>query len=239
LVFGVRYRNAIPPFFRRAVGTSVLPVIVLNLVIGFTIPGIDNSAHISGLLMGAVLAGIVPFQKPGAETPRVFEAIQVALLVLIGVCLFQVATHYDGPRLALANLPRGLTQFLPVETTSSDFVQAINNAQTTFESSAHDIETSQLNRLAADKRVLAKSIDELRRIPPVAPTADRLAGELLLIIQEQYNLVQDVERSGTVTVMSSQRLKTYIAQYDQVTNDLSKWADTEGPQHGIAIRKGR
>src|SRR5947207_7259180 len=32
LVFGLRYRSAIPPFFARAVGPGVLPVIVLNLI---------------------------------------------------------------------------------------------------------------------------------------------------------------------------------------------------------------
>src|SRR5437588_8953370 len=77
LVFGIRYRDSIPPFFKRAVGTGVLPVIVINLIIGFTIPQIDNSAHLGGLIAGAVLAGVVPFQKPGAETPNVFRSIQM------------------------------------------------------------------------------------------------------------------------------------------------------------------
>src|SRR6185436_5756473 len=73
LVFGIRYRNSIPPFFQRAVGTGVLPVIAINLFIGFTIKEIDNSAHIAGLLAGAALAALVPFQKPNEETPSVFK----------------------------------------------------------------------------------------------------------------------------------------------------------------------
>src|SRR5262252_6305129 len=85
LVFGIRYRSSIPPFFKRAVGTGVLPVIVINLIIGFTIPAIDNSAHIGGLLAGALLAALVPFQKPGAETNRFFETLQALILVLIAV----------------------------------------------------------------------------------------------------------------------------------------------------------
>src|SRR5438128_8913535 len=64
LVFGLRYRHHVPPFFRRAVGTGVLPVIVINLFIGFTIPIIDNSAHIAGLLSGMALAAVVPFERP-------------------------------------------------------------------------------------------------------------------------------------------------------------------------------
>src|SRR5262245_2739536 len=97
LVFGVRYRNSIPPFFKRAVGTGVLPVIVINLIIGFTIPAIDNSAHIAGLLAGAALATVIPFQKPGDETNAGFRSIQIALLSLVAVSFYQVGIHYDVP----------------------------------------------------------------------------------------------------------------------------------------------
>src|SRR5947199_9184949 len=89
LVFGIRYRRSIPPFFKRAVGTGVLPVIVINLIIGFTIPGIDNSAHLGGLIAGAVLAGIVPFQRPGDETSNVFRSMQMILLAIIAVCGYE------------------------------------------------------------------------------------------------------------------------------------------------------
>src|SRR5262245_53427419 len=67
LVFGIRYRKTLPPFFAKAVGTGVLPVIIINLIIGFSIPAIDNSAHISGLLAGALLATLIPFERPGTE----------------------------------------------------------------------------------------------------------------------------------------------------------------------------
>src|SRR5881396_1367101 len=43
LVFGIRYRQSIPPFFKRAVGTGILPIILINLVIGFSVPAIDNA----------------------------------------------------------------------------------------------------------------------------------------------------------------------------------------------------
>src|SRR5215813_3758733 len=119
LVFGVRYRNSIPPFFKRAVGTGVLPVIFINLFIGFTIPGIDNSAHIGGLLAGAVLAAVVPFQKPGAQTLPVFRTIQMGLLALIAISFFNVAKNYNGPHLSVSNLGRGLLPAIPTMTNGS------------------------------------------------------------------------------------------------------------------------
>src|SRR6059036_1458201 len=120
LVFGLRYRNSIPSAFKRAVGTGVLPVIVLNLIIGFTIPAIDNSAHIGGLIAGALLALVIPYQRPGDETPRVFEVVQIALLVLIAVCFYSVGRNYDGPNLSVRNLGRSFTQILTSGSSTTD-----------------------------------------------------------------------------------------------------------------------
>src|SRR2546426_10284412 len=158
LAFGIRYRNSIPPFFKRAVGTGVLPVIVINLIIGFTIPAIDNSAHIAGLLAGAALGAVIPFQKPGDETNSGFRSIQVALLSLIAVSFYEVGTHYDGPRLSVRNLARGLIQ---IGTTSSteDFIEAINAAQKTFEDSTSEIETRRYTDLTSTRAQISKSID--------------------------------------------------------------------------------
>src|SRR5262245_63606476 len=152
LVFGVRYRNSIPAFFKRAVGTGVLPVIVINLIIGFTIPAIDNSAHIGGLLAGAALAALVPFQKPGAETPGIFRAIQMLMLATIAVSFFYVALNYDGTHFSVRYLARWLTQIRPGgSSTTGDFIDAINNAQKTFESSQKDLEEGRTDNIASFK----------------------------------------------------------------------------------------
>jgi rhomboid protease GluP len=234
LVFGLRYRNSIPPFFARAVGTGVLPVIVLNLIIGFSIPAIDNSAHISGLLMGAILAGVVPYQKPGAETHRAFEAVQIALLALVAVCFFQVGTHYDGPGLSVRNLGRSFTQILSTSSsTTGEFIEAINTAQKTFEDSAHEIESGNAANIARTGAGISKSIDQLRKTPSLAASSDRVVADLLRVMRDQYELVQDIERSGTVTLAQSQRLKENSARYEMVVGAFSKWVDAEGKKYGI------
>ena len=87
-------------------------MIVINLIIGFTIPAIDNSAHIGGLLAGAVLAADRSVSetrhgaKPGYSRQRRWRCCFWPLSVFI-----EVATHYDGPRLSVRNLSLGLTQF--------------------------------------------------------------------------------------------------------------------------------
>ena len=145
LVFGIRYRHTIPPDFKRAVGTGILPVIVINLIIGFTIPAIDNSAHIGGLLAGAVLALVVPFLKPGTEPNPAFKTAQVALLLLAAISFSQVATHYNGPRLSVQNLGLGLTQFGGVSSSTQEFIDALNDSQNAFENTARELGSDKPN----------------------------------------------------------------------------------------------
>jgi len=80
-VFGFRYRHEMPPAIRRALTAGVLPVIAVNLFIGFSIPFIDNSAHIGGLLTGAALTLVIPYIAPGRE------GVSRTGLLIIALCL--------------------------------------------------------------------------------------------------------------------------------------------------------
>jgi rhomboid protease GluP len=232
LVFGIRYGSSIPPFFKRAVGTGVLPVIVINLIIGFTIPAIDNSAHISGLLAGAILAAVVPFQKPGEETNAGFRLIQIALLAMIAVCFYEVGIHYQGPRLSARNLGRGVMQ-IGTGSSTQEFIDAINTAQKAFEASTRQIETGRVTDIGGARTDIAKSIDELRRVPSLAARTDKLVADLIRVMQDQYDLLQDIQRSGTVTFAQSRRSKENSEKYEGITNAFSAWVDAEGQKYGI------
>jgi rhomboid protease GluP len=239
LVFGVRYRNSIPPFFKRAVGTGVLPVIVINLIIGFTIPAIDNSAHIGGLLAGAALATFVPFQKPGAETPGIFRTVQMVLLAAIVVSFYAVAKNYDGPHFSVRNLRRSFTQILTTGSTSQDFIDAINSAQNTFEASARELESRRTEHVASLKADTAKAIDRLRKIPSLASNVDEIMSALLRVMQDQYELIQDVERADTVTFAHGRRLRENVRAFDEIMAQFSKWVETDGRRFGIEMRNDR
>ncbi len=52
LYFGYYYRTYLGMTMTR----SIVPVIIINLIIGFTSSGIDNAAHIGGLVAGVLLA---------------------------------------------------------------------------------------------------------------------------------------------------------------------------------------
>lgn len=239
LVFGIRYRKNIPPFFARAVGTGVLPVIVLNLVIGFAIPGIDNSAHIGGLLSGAALAAIVPYQRPGDETRGIFAILSFSLLALIGLCFFNVWKHYDGPHLSVRNVGRGSTQILGTRSSTQDFIEAINSTQQAFTASVEDLRVGRLDRLVAVRSGVSRSIDQLRKAPLLSLTTDKLASDLLKLMQDQYGLIQEVQRAGTMTLGTSLHLTQNFNRYEAIMANFSKWAQTEGAHYGIQMGKGR
>ncbi|HEX2946652.1 MAG TPA: rhomboid family intramembrane serine protease [Clostridia bacterium] len=59
LYFGVRNTS----LFRASFGVNILVMIGINLFYGFTNPGIDNYAHIGGLIGGFLAAGAVSGQK--------------------------------------------------------------------------------------------------------------------------------------------------------------------------------
>lgn len=78
LYFGVTY----PRLFFRTMGMNILIVIGINLVFGFTVPGIDNAGHLGGLLGGFLATGIVHFPKK-----RKLGLQAILLVITIGIVL--------------------------------------------------------------------------------------------------------------------------------------------------------
>src|SRR5215510_4664932 len=68
-VFGIKFRHELPEGFKRAFGTGMLPIILINLFIGYLGRGaIDNAAHLGGLISGSALALVVQYRRPGERT---------------------------------------------------------------------------------------------------------------------------------------------------------------------------
>ncbi|HEY8460460.1 MAG TPA: rhomboid family intramembrane serine protease [Blastocatellia bacterium] len=93
-VFGFRYRHELPPAVRRAITAGILPVILINLLIGFSVRFIDNSAHIGGLLTGAALALVIPYIAPGRE--RVSKTGLLIIAVCVAIIIYSFAQAYQS-----------------------------------------------------------------------------------------------------------------------------------------------
>ena len=76
----------------------MLPVILLNVALGFVLHGlIDNAAHMGGLLSGAALSAVVSYKRPG-QSVRVnvaWRIAQIAALLLVLVSFFFIFKHYE------------------------------------------------------------------------------------------------------------------------------------------------
>ncbi|KIL44400.1 rhomboid family intramembrane serine protease [Jeotgalibacillus soli] len=59
-----------PKLFFKTMGTNVLVVITINLLFGFTVPGIDNAGHLGGLAGGFLAAGMIHFPKKKSTIKR-------------------------------------------------------------------------------------------------------------------------------------------------------------------------
>mgnify|MGYP004484056465 FL=1 len=55
IYFGYKYRNTLDNFLR----SGIIPVLLINLILGFIIPNIDISGHIGGLLGGLIISYLV------------------------------------------------------------------------------------------------------------------------------------------------------------------------------------
>ena len=78
LYFGYHYRL----YLGNAIIYQILPVICINLFIGFTTPGIDNFAHLGGLIGGYLSAMIVGVNGRPNTADRVNGIIVSTLLIV-------------------------------------------------------------------------------------------------------------------------------------------------------------
>lgn len=67
LYFGYYYRA----YFGASVTRSILPVVIINLIIGFASTGIDNAAHIGGLVGGILIAMAVGVPDKSNKISRI------------------------------------------------------------------------------------------------------------------------------------------------------------------------
>ncbi|HVF92099.1 MAG TPA: rhomboid family intramembrane serine protease [Blastocatellia bacterium] len=103
--FAFRYRGDVPDVIRNSIKKRVIPLIILNLTIGFSVAQIDNAAHIGGLTSGLLLGFLIPYKRPREkETPLIWRALLGISLAVIFGSLFIAFEKYSGPPLKFENL---------------------------------------------------------------------------------------------------------------------------------------
>jgi len=77
LYFGYKYRNVLDNFLR----SGIIPVLILNLILGFMIPGIDVYGHIGGLIGGIVLSYTLGLPNK-RKTKEIVNGLIITLILI-------------------------------------------------------------------------------------------------------------------------------------------------------------
>jgi len=163
-VFGIKYRRELPEGFRRVFGTGLLPIIFINLFIGFVgRSAISNAAHLAGLFSGAALAVFIDYRRPGARASitTAWRALQVVCLILIGLGAYEVVRNFGRPIPALARATPNANTLIFV-----NYINAMNQVQEKMSAVQHNNDLSNL------EQVTQKAME--------APVPDARAAELRL-----------------------------------------------------------
>ncbi|HYG08385.1 MAG TPA: rhomboid family intramembrane serine protease, partial [Pyrinomonadaceae bacterium] len=209
-VFGIKFRHELPEGFKRAFGTGMIPTILINLFIGYTIPFIDNAAHLGGFLAGALLALFVGYKRPGqrASVAVLWHVLQIAALVLVVVSFGQVARNMGSIR------------------ESVSYVDGINAGQAGFIAAFNQ----------GDEQAATRAIEQLDRVAPLDTQPDQLRLELKQLIARAHALalLSEEEREREHV---RQQLGQLAADFEAWEKRSDEWVKAEGERYGIGMKE--
>lgn len=233
-IFGIKFRHELPEGFKRAFGTGLLPMIALNLFIGFLGRGfIDNAAHLGGLAAGAVLALFVGYKRPHerAEVAIFWHILQVAALAIVLVSFFMVWRTYTGPPPDLNNV--SVVPQLTQGTEAAAFganLNAINEAQTAF--------IKALNK--GDGGDLDRALEGLEGAPHLDDETDALRNELksLLVRAKELAARAETPRPTRQQQLARAREQRKLSEDFVAWNKkYQEWAETDSRKYGVKLKE--
>jgi membrane associated rhomboid family serine protease len=209
-VFGIKFRRELPEGFKRAFGTGMIPTILINLFIGYTIPFIDNAAHMGGFVAGAIFALFVGYKRPGqrASVAVFWHVLQIASLILVVVSFGQVASHMGETRAQVS------------------YVDGINAGQAAFVAALKD----------RDANAATSAIEQLDKVAPLGQQPDQIRLQLrqLLVRAHALALVGDEERKAENV---QQQLAQLAADFEAWEQYSDNWVKTEGGNYGFVLEE--
>ncbi len=230
-VFGIKFRHELPEGFKRAFGTGLLPMIMMNLVIGYVGRGlIDNAAHLGGFFAGAGLALLVNYRRPGERSGMAitWQIVQVACIGLVVISFLKTAQHFRDPLPpplleqrnqteleAQVELPANVTKFVA-------YADSMNEAQEVFNLA--------LNR--GDVTRIDEAAKKLDSVPELDPKADELRKKLkdFLISAKTIETTPQDKMRQTEKIEAKRKLN---AEFVDWIKDYGVWLKTTGRTYGL------
>lgn len=221
-VFGIKFRHELPEGFKRAFGTGLLPMILMNLFIGYLLRGlIDNAAHLGGLLSGAMLALVVDYRRPDEKTglALTWRILQVAAILLVVVGFIKTIQHISDP------LPGAGIQSVQLDPNARFvfFALAMNKAGEAF-----DVILKEHDVTRADAALKA-----LESAPSLDPKADELRDRLKALLVKAKAIYGPAETAKPSAEDLKQQQTELRADYDSWIDEYDIWLKTTGRSYGL------
>jgi len=223
-VFGIKFRHELPEGFKRAFGTGMLPIILINLFIGYLGRGfIDNAAHVGGLVSGAALALVVGYRRPGARSGMTFfwYFLEVAAIALVVISFAKLIQHF--PR-SLPPPALSQTQSVSAEQNAEflTFAQAMNKAQEAFFSTVARHDASGIDQ----------ALKELDSAPSLDAGANELRETLKPLLSKAKRTNEDLAAAGQRPGKElQQRQRDLIKEFSGWSKNYNNWLKTEGKRY--------
>lgn len=224
-VFGIKFRHELPEGFKRAFGTGMLPVILLNLFIGYLGRGfIDNAAHLGGLVSGGALALVVGYRRPGerAGITLTWKLLQVATLGLVVVSFLKMAQHFRDP--APGPMIQPVSQITHADWSEHflGYAKAIQDGNDAFYSAVKE-----RNASSVDAAVTA-----LGAAPHLDTRADQLRDELKALLQQAKQFATNSQALGIGSAKSPEEQRERLQSEQMLwSKEYDQWLKTSGRQY--------
>ncbi|MEP6819535.1 MAG: rhomboid family intramembrane serine protease [bacterium] len=213
-VFGIKFRRELPEGFKRAFGTGLLPMILINLFIGYMLRGfIDNAAHLGGMLTGAVLALLVDYRRPGERSgvAVTWRVLQIAAIVLVAVSFLKTMQHFRDPWPAELGTKLASEPTEPENPAFVSYAKAIGEAHEAFVVATKDKNPSNIDA----------AVKNLDAAPALDPKADELRQKLRALLLR-------AKESQATAATSPSRDKNQPGPADQLDRDFLAWKKEYG-----------
>jgi len=239
--FAFRYRSEIPPRLSQDIKRRVLPLIGVNLIIGFSVGFVDNAAHIGGLLSGIALAFVVPYLRPGEKDNVLWRVLQYACLLLILISFVEAFRNYNGPKLALSKLTQQSGSRTLVET----YFNKMQEGEYRLRLSLAEEKT--LRDMKADGikpaiNAVEDGVEAVSSAPRISDESDQYRTRLLELLTAQKSLLNEFVQSGLKDPAKLANDEQQISEKrEQFESDYSKWLPGFLKEYGYELtnRKGR
>jgi membrane associated rhomboid family serine protease len=211
-VFGIKYRRELPEGFKRVFGTGLLPIIFINLFIGFVGRSfIGNAAHLGGLFAGAALAVFIDYRRPGARAGInvAWRVVQVLALALIALGAYKIVRNFNRPQQVQVQVTTPVTN----EDNFKSYIRAMNQVQEKAAEVIHNRDLSNLEPVT--QQALQAPVPDARAL--------ELRNSLLDILSK---LAAAVAAASPSPANSAEPLKLdqkLSDEYNQWRKDYKEW----------------